>query len=77
MKLTKTQIAVMNYLDKGWKAYATTGNRVEVNGNRICTTETMASLERAGLVEREGVAAWKATEAGRAWRQTAGAKKAP
>jgi hypothetical protein len=69
VKLTKTQTAVMNYLDKGWKAYATTGNRVEVNGKQVGTTETMASLERAGLVEREGVAAWKATEAGRAWKK--------
>jgi hypothetical protein len=68
VKLTKTQVAVMNYLDKGWKAYGTTGNRVEVNGKYICTTATMLSLERAGLVEREGVAAWKATEAGRAWK---------
>jgi len=71
MKLTKTQIAVMNYLDKGWKAYATTGNRVEVNGKLICTAETMAVLERKGLVEREGVAAWKATETGRQWRSAA------
>jgi hypothetical protein len=69
-KLSKPQRAVMNYLNKGWKAYATFGNRVEVNGIRVCTTETMASLERAGLVAREGVAAWSATEAGRAWRET-------
>ena len=67
-KLTKTQSAVMNWMDKGWKAYNTYGNRVEINGKRICTTETMASLERAGLVEREGVRAWTVTDAGRAWR---------
>jgi len=69
-KLTKPQRAVMNWLNKGWKAYVAYGNRVEVNGKPVCTTETMASLERAGLVVREGVAAWSATEAGRAWRET-------
>ena len=69
-RLTKPQRAVMNYLNKGWKAYVAYGNSVEVNGRRVCTTETMASLERAGLVVREGVAAWTATEAGRAWRDT-------
>lgn len=70
VKLSKPQRDVMNYLDKGWKAYVAGGNRVEVNGRRVCTTETMASLERLGLVERLGVAAWTATEAGRQWRGT-------
>lgn len=66
-KLTKTQAFVMNQMNKGWKAYVAHGNRVEINGRRVCTTETMEALERAGLVEKIGVAAWAATEAGRQW----------
>ncbi|HEY0913892.1 MAG TPA: hypothetical protein VGE22_03375 [Solimonas sp.] len=67
-KLSKSQRAVMIWLSRGWKAYVAYGNRVEVNGKPVCTTETMTVLEKAGLVEREGVAAWSATEAGREWR---------
>lgn len=74
-KLSKSQSAVMNWMNKGWKAYVNFGNRVEINGKRICTPETMASLERAGLVVREGVSAWTATEAGRAWRPPAESSK--
>ncbi|HSW11486.1 MAG TPA: hypothetical protein VLI06_01530 [Solimonas sp.] len=74
-KLTKPQRVVMNWLSKGWKAYVASGNRVEVNGNRVCTTDTMESLERAGLVEKIGVAAWAATEAGRQWSEPPAADK--
>lgn len=70
-KLSKPQRAVMNWLKNGWKAYSAGGNRVEVNGHRVCTTETMESLERAGLVARLGVAAWEATEEGKQWREVA------
>lgn len=70
-KLTKPQRVVMNWLSKGWKAYVVSGNRVEVNGHRVCTTDTMATLERAGLVEKIGVAAWVATEAGKVFDQPA------
>ena len=67
-KLSKPQRAVMIWLSRGWKAYVAYGNRVEVNGKPVCTTETMVTLEKAGLVEREGVAAGSATAAGREWR---------
>ena len=68
MKLTKSQRAVMIWMSKGWKAYLSGGKtRVEINGNRVCTTDTMEVLERAGLVSRLGVAAWEATEAGKQW----------
>ena len=40
---------------------------MEVNGHPVCTTATMTSLEKMGLVEKLGVAAWEATEAGRLW----------
>lgn len=67
-KLVGPQRAVMIWLSRGWKAYLAYGNRVEVNGKPVCTSATMAALEKAGLVEREGVAAWTATVAGREWR---------
>jgi hypothetical protein len=66
-KLTQSQVAVMNWLNKGWKAYVARGTRVEVNGHPVCTTATMLSLEKLGLVEKLGVAAWEATEAGKQW----------
>ena len=69
-KLTKTQRAVMIWLSKGWKAYCVSGDRVEVNGKFVCTLPTMDVLEAAGLIEREGVAAWTATPLGKEWRGT-------
>jgi hypothetical protein len=68
MKLSKSQRAVMIWMSKGWKAYIAGGkNRVEINGNRVCTADTMEVLERAGLVTRLGIGAWEPTEAGRQW----------
>ncbi|WP_043114512.1 hypothetical protein [Solimonas soli] len=67
-KLSKSQTVVMNWLSKGWKAYSVSGNRVEVNGNAVGTTATMATLEALGLVEKIGVAAWEASAAGKQWR---------
>ena len=66
-KLTPVQAVVMNWLSKGWKAYVARGTRVEVNGHPVGTTATMATLEKLGLVEKLGVAAWEATEAGKQW----------
>ena len=65
-KLSKSQSSVMKQLALGWKAYVAYANRVEINGRPVCTTATMESLERAGLVEKIGHAAWAATEAGKA-----------
>jgi hypothetical protein len=71
MKLTKSQRAVMTWMSKGWKAYVAGGsNRVEINGNRVCTTDTMDVLERVGLISRLGVSAWEPTETGRQWTDT-------
>ena len=66
-KLSKQQTVAMNWLSKGWKAYSAGGTRVEVNGNPVCTMATMVSLEKLGLVERLGVAAWEASPAGKQW----------
>lgn len=70
-KLSKPQRAAMIWLSRGWKAYVAYGTRVEVNGKPVCTTATMESLEKAGLVEREGIAAWQATAAGKEWKDEA------
>jgi hypothetical protein len=67
-KLSKSQRSVMAQLALGWKAYVAYGTRVEINGRPVCTKATMASLEQAGLIEKIGVAAWAATDAGRAWQ---------
>lgn len=64
-KLSKSQTVVMNWLSKGWQAYCVSGTRVEVNGNPVGTTATMASLEKLGLIEKIGVAAWQATAEGK------------
>ena len=78
MKLTKSQRAVMTWMSRGWKAYLSGGKtRVEINGNRVCTTDTMEVLERAGLVSRLGVAAWEATEAGKQWTDSSAAERVP
>lgn len=67
-KLTKPQRAVMIWMSRGWKAYVAGGkNRVEINGRRVCTTDTMDTLERMGLVTRLGAAAWEPTDAARQW----------
>lgn len=67
-KLTKPQRAVMIWMSRGWKAYVAGGkNRVEINGRRVCTTDTMDTLARMGLVTRLGAAAWEPTDAGRQW----------
>lgn len=64
----------MTWMRNGWKAYCVRGTRVEINGNPVGTTATMASLEKLGLIEKLGVSAWEVTEAGRQWK--AGAAKA-
>ena len=36
-KLSKTQAAVMTWMSRVWKAYATSGTRVEINGKPVGT----------------------------------------
>ena len=66
-KLSSTQAAVMTWMSRGWKAYSTSGTRVEINGKPVGTLATMAALEAMGLVTRLGVSAWEVTDAGRAF----------
>lgn len=65
-KLSSTQIAVMTWMSRGWKAYSAGGTRVEINGKPVGTLSTMAALEALGLVTKLGVSAWEVTDAGRA-----------
>lgn len=70
VRLSKSQHHVMGQLALGWKAYVAYGDRVEINGRPVARRSTMESLERAGLIEKIGVAAWGVTEAGRALRES-------
>lgn len=65
-KLSPAQLRVMLWLSQGWGARVSSGAAVEVNGERICNVDTMASLVRLGLAERESQPPyWMATAAGR------------
>lgn len=66
LKLTKAQQRVMDWLSQGWGARVSHGAAVEINGTRVCNVDTMTTLVRLGLAERETRAPyWMATEAGR------------
>ena len=65
-KLSNAQQKVMLWLSQGWGARVSHGAAVEINGQRVCNVDTMSSLVRLGLVERETCAPyWIATEEGR------------
>lgn len=74
-RLTQTQLQVMKWLGKGWRSEAGAGQNVMVNGRKVCTMQTMQSLQKLGLVEVEpntpisptGIPwSWQATESGKA-----------
>ena len=66
LKLTPAQQRVMNWLSQGWGARVSHGAAVEINGERVCNVDTMTTLTRLGLVERESRAPyWVATEEGK------------
>ncbi len=64
-KLSEAQRRVMTWLGKGWEAQPGAGSALMVNGRRICNIDTMTTLARAGMVQRDDKSCWKATEAGR------------
>lgn len=65
-KLSTVQQKVMLWLSQGWGARVSHGAAVEINGERFCNVDTMTSLERHGLVERDRQTRyWKATDEGR------------
>lgn len=65
LKLTKVQATVMQWLSQSWSARVSHGNVVEINGNRVCTTATLAVLERQGLIYKDPSGLWSATDAGK------------
>lgn len=64
-KLTEAQKRVMGWLGKGWRTIPGSGSAVMVNGKRICNTDTMMALYRAGLVSKDDQGCWSATESGK------------
>lgn len=68
--LTQLQRKVMKWLGHGWYSEQGAGSSVMVNGQRLCSSRTLHSLQKKGLVEqadRNGKPAsqWRATQAGR------------
>ena len=65
-KLSPAQARIMQWLSQGWGARVSHGAAVEINGERVCNVDTMASLSRMGLVERKSQhPCWVATDEGR------------
>ncbi|MEJ6003771.1 hypothetical protein [Paucibacter soli] len=64
-KLTEAQKRVMKWIGKGWRTEPGAGSAVMVNGKRICNTDTMMALYRAGLVSKDDLGCWSATASGK------------
>lgn len=64
-KLTDAQKRVMRWIGKGWQAVPGPGSVVTVNGKRICNTDTMTALSRAGFASQDAQGCWSATESGK------------
>ena len=55
----------MKSLAYGWTTERRHGSTIYVNGKKVCNTDTMMALQRAGFVEQVSNFEWKATEAGK------------
>lgn len=64
-KLTEAQRRVMKWLGYGWKSQPGAGSAIMMNGQRICNTDTMMALYRAGLATQDNDGCWSATESGK------------
>lgn len=62
-KLSQAQRKAMSYLSRGYLAVPGSGIAVMINGKVVCTSVTMESLTKKGLVKafKDG---WRATDAG-------------
>lgn len=67
-KLTPAQVRVMGWLSQSWATQPGPGTTVHVNGQRLCTSDTMMALYRAGFATRDHDGCWRATQAGKALR---------
>lgn len=65
-KLSEAQKRVMKWVGKGWRTEPGPGSTVYVNGKRICNTDTMMTLSRLNLVEKDDIGCWSATPQGKA-----------
>lgn len=65
VRLTSAQARVLELLKAGKTAGPGNGSAVQIDGARVCNTDTMATLERLKLVIRNPEdRTWKATKAG-------------
>jgi len=65
-KLTPLQDKVMLWLSQGWHARRAYCAVVEINGERVCSTNTMEALTRRGLVMIDPhTRQWVATDEGK------------
>ncbi len=67
-KLSAPQVRVMRWLSHGWEAEPGGGSVILVNGQRVCNTDTIMALYRAGFATRGDRGCWRATPAGLALR---------
>lgn len=67
-RLSAAQIRVMRWLSQGWSAEPGSGATLHVNGQKMCSVDTMMALCRAGFVSRDDQGCWRATSSGRALR---------
>ena len=65
LKLTDAQKRVLKWIGKGWRTAPGAGSSVMVNGKRICNTDTMMALYRAGLASKDELGCWSATASGK------------
>ncbi|MYM92644.1 hypothetical protein [Duganella vulcania] len=65
MELTDAQRRVLQWIGNGWTTEPGGGARVLVNGKRICNTDTMMALARAGLAVKDDRGCWSATGKGK------------
>lgn len=66
IKLSEAQKRVLKWIGKGWRTEPGPGSAVMVNGKRICNTDTMMALKRAGLASVDDQGCWMATVSGKA-----------
>lgn len=67
IKLTDAQARVMTWMSQGWSARTSHGSAVEINGERVCNVDTLAVLERHGLIKKDKTYSnlWEATPEGK------------
>lgn len=63
--LTEAQKRVLKWIGRGWRTEPGAGSAVMVNGKRICNSDTMMALYRAGLASKDDLGCWSATESGK------------